>query len=141
MKTASTGLALIKQFEGLKKQAYICPAGVLTIGYGSTGPHVKRGMVITEAQADALLAQDLVRFERAVNALGVSLTQNQFDALVAFAFNVGVGAFASSTLVKLLKQGDTKGAAAQFGRWTKADGKTLPGLVRRRAAEAALFSK
>lgn len=139
MKTSSNGLALVKQFEGLRTQAYICPAGVLTIGYGSTGAHVKRGMVITEAQATALLAQDVVRFEKAVNGLGVALTQNQFDALVSFAFNVGEKALRDSTLAKKLKAGDYKGAAAQFARWTKAGGKTLPGLVRRRAAEAALF--
>ncbi|KQO56460.1 lysozyme [Sphingomonas sp. Leaf257] len=139
MKTSSNGLALIKQFEGLRTQAYICPAGVLTIGYGSTGAHVKRGMVITEAQATALLAQDVVRFEKAVNGLGVALTQNQFDALVSFAFNVGEKALRDSTLAKKLKAGDYKRAAAQFGAWVKGGGKTLPGLVRRRAAEAALF--
>jgi len=139
MKTSSNGLALIKQFEGLRTQAYICPAGVLTIGYGSTGAHVKRGMVITEAQATALLAQDVVRFEKGVNGLGVALTQNQFDALVSFAFNVGEKALRDSTLAKKLKAGDIKGAAAQFGAWVKGGGKTLPGLVRRRAAEAALF--
>jgi len=96
-------------------------------------------MVITEAQATALLAQDVVRFEKGVNGLGVALTQNQFDALVSFAFNVGEKALRDSTLAKKLKAGDIKGAAAQFGAWVKGGGKTLPGLVRRRAAEAALF--
>jgi lysozyme len=145
MKVSSNGLALIKQFEGFRAQAYICPAGVLTIGYGSTGKHVKRGQVITEAEATALLIKDAARFERAVNALGLKLTQNQFDALVSLAFNIGTGNFASSTLVKRLKVGDMAGAAAQFAAWNKArvNGvlKVLPGLVRRRAAEAALFVK
>lgn len=145
MKTSSHGLSLIKQFEGFRSQAYICPAGVLTIGYGSTGAHVKRGQVITEAEATSLLIKDAARFERAVNALGLKLTQNQFDALVSLAFNIGTGNFNKSTLVKRLKAGDMAGAAAQFAVWNKArvNGvlKVLPGLVRRRAAEAALFVK
>lgn len=145
MKVSSNGLALIKQFEGFRAQAYICPAGVLTIGYGSTGKHVKRGQVITEAEATALLIKDAARFERAVHALGLKLTQNQFDALVSLAFNIGTGNFASSTLVKRLKAGDMAGAAAQFAVWNKARVKgvliALPGLTRRRTAEAALFVK
>jgi len=145
MKTSSSGLALIKSFEGFEPKAYVCPAGVLTIGYGSTGKHVSRGQTITEAEATALLAKDVVRFENAVNKLGVALTQNQFDALVAFVYNVGEGNFASSTLAKRLKAGDMTGAAAQFGAWNKARVKgvltVLNGLTRRRAAEAALFRK
>lgn len=145
MKTSSHGLSLIKSFEGFRAKAYVCPAGVLTIGYGSTGSHVTRGQVITEPQATALLAKDVSRFEKAVNTLGVTLTQNQFDALVSLAFNIGVGNFASSTLVKRLKAGDMKGAALQFAAWNKARVRgvltALPGLTRRRAAEAALFLK
>jgi lysozyme len=141
MKASSTGLALIKSFEGFESKAYICPAGVLTIGYGSTGAHVKRGATISEADATALLAKDVARFEKAVNGLGLQLRQNQFDACVALAFNIGVSAFTGSTLVKMLKAGDMAGAAAQFGRWNKAGGKELAGLTRRRAAEAALFRK
>ena len=145
MKTSSNGLALIQEFEGFRARAYICPAGVLTIGYGSTGKHVTRGQVITEAEAVELLKKDSVRFEAAVNALGLQLTQNQFDALVSLAFNIGVGNFAKSTLVRRLKAGDMKGAAAQFAVWNKARVKgvltALPGLTRRRAAEAALFVK
>ncbi len=145
MKTSSNGLALIQQFEGFRAQAYICPAGVLTIGYGSTGAHVKRGQVITQAEAVALLKKDVARFERAVNALGLTLTQNQFDALVSLAFNIGTGNFNKSTLVRRLKAGDMAGAAAQFAVWNKARVKgvltVLPGLVRRRGAEAALFVK
>ena len=145
MKTSSTGLDLIKHFEGFEPKAYLCPAGVLTIGYGSTGKHVTRGQTITEAEATALLAKDVVRFENGVNKLGVTLTQNQFDALVAFVYNVGEGSFNASTLVKRLKAGDMVGAAAQFGVWNKARVKgvltVLKGLTTRRAAEAALFRK
>lgn len=142
MKTSSTGRALIRQFEGDKLTAYICPAGVLTIGVGHTGSDVKRGMTITQAQSDALLVADLAKFEKAVAAaVKVPLTQNQFDALVSFAFNVGVGALRDSTLLRLLNAGDYKGAAAQFGRWNKGGGSVLPGLVKRRADEAALFGK
>jgi len=145
MKTSSTGLDLIKHFEGFEPKAYLCPAGVLTIGYGSTGKHVTRGQTITQAEATALLAKDVVRFENAVNKLGVTLTQNQFDALVAFVYNVGEGSFNASTLVKRLKAGDMTGAAAQFGVWNKARVKgvltVLKGLTTRRAAEAALFRK
>jgi lysozyme len=145
MKISSTGLDLIKRFEGFEPKAYLCPAGVLTIGYGSTGKHVTRGQTITQAEATALLAKDVVRFENAVNKLGVTLTQNQFDALVAFVYNVGEGSFNASTLVKRLKAGDMAGAAAQFGVWNKARVKgvltVLKGLTTRRAAEAALFRK
>ena len=145
MKISSTGLDLIKHFEGFEPKAYLCPAGVLTIGYGSTGKHVTRGQTITQAEATALLAKDVVEFENAVNKLGVTLTQNQFDALVAFVYNVGEPNFKASTLVKRLKAGDMTGAAAQFGVWNKARVKgvltVLNGLTRRRAAEAALFRK
>lgn len=145
MKTSSTGLDLIKHFEGFEPKAYLCPAGVLTIGYGSTGKHVTRGQTITQAEATALLAKDVVRFEDAVNKLGVKLTQNQFDALVAFVYNVGERSFNASTLVKRLKAGDMTGAAAQFAVWNKARVKgvltVLKGLTTRRSAEAALFRK
>jgi lysozyme len=145
MKISSTGLDLIKHFEGFEPKAYLCPAGILTIGYGSTGKHVTRGQTITQVEATSLLAKDVVRFENAVNKLGVPLTQNQFDALVAFVYNVGEGNFNASTLVKRLKAGDMTGAAAQFAVWNKARVKgvliVLKGLTTRRAAEAALFRK
>lgn len=140
--TSLNGRNLIREFEGEKLTSYRCSAGVLTIGVGSTGPHVKPGMTITKAESDALFKKDLVRFEKAVNeAVKVPLTQNAFDSLVAFSFNVGISAFRSSTLLKKLNAGDYEGAADQFGRWTRAGGKVLAGLVRRRAAEAALFRK
>lgn len=133
------GLALIKEFEGLKLKAYLCPAQVWTIGYGSTGAHVREGMVITEARAEELLREDLERFERGVEAAVPGLSQERFDACVSLAFNIGEAAFARSTVAREAKAGDHAGAANAFGMWVKAGGKTLPGLVRRRAAEAALY--
>lgn len=140
MKTSDAGITLVKSSEGLKLVAYKCPAGIWTNGYGHTGPDVTPGMVITQAQADALLARDLERFETGVARLvKVPLNQNQFDALVCFSFNLGLGALQGSTLLRLLNAGDYAGAAAQFPRWNKAGGKELPGLTRRRAAEQSLF--
>lgn len=139
MKISDKGLALIKKYEGLRLKAYKCPAGIWTVGYGSTGPHVKSGMEITEAQANALLMLDVSRFETGVNALASCKTQGQFDALVSFAFNLGLGNLDSSTLLKKHKAGDYAGAADQFPRWNKSDGMALPGLVKRRAAERELY--
>lgn len=142
MKTGLDGLALIRGFEGCVLHAYLCPAKVLTIGFGSTGPHVKPGMVITGDEAIALLSKDLERFEQAVaKAVKAKLNQHQFDALVSFAFNVGIGAFQKSTLLKLLNVGDYASVPAQMARWNKGGGKVLPGLVRRRRAEGALFAR
>lgn len=140
MRISENGIKLVKSFEGLKLVAYKCPAGIWTIGYGHTGPDVTPGQVITQAQADALLARDLERFEAGVARLvKVPMTQNQLDALVCFSYNLGLGALQGSTLLRLLNAGDYAGAAAQFPRWDKAGGKVLPGLTRRRAAEQALF--
>ncbi len=133
------GLALIKRFEGLRLTAYKCPADVPTIGYGSTGPHVRMGMTITEAEAEKLLTDDLERFERGVARVGGTMTPGQFSALVSFAFNLGLGALGTSTLLKRHLAGDYAGAAEQFGRWVKAGGRMLQGLITRRAAEAALY--
>lgn len=135
------GLDLIKSFEGLRLTAYVCPAGVLTIGYGSTGPHVKPGMTITQHQAEGLLRSDLRRFEDFVAGHGGTCTDNQFGALTSFAFNVGEGALEHSTLLNLHRQGKYGAAQLQFGKWTHGGGKVLPGLVRRRSAEAALYGK
>lgn len=135
------GLELVKSFEGCKLKAYVCPAGVLTIGYGSTGPHVKAGMVITQAQADELLRSDLRRFEDYVAKAAPKATDNQFAAMVSLAFNVGEAALGRSTVLRKHLAGDHAGAAAAFGMWNKAGGKVLAGLTRRRAAEAALYAK
>jgi GH24 family phage-related lysozyme (muramidase) len=133
------GLQLLKSFEGLRLQAYQDSVGVWTIGYGTT-LGVYPGMVITAAQAEDLLKRDLRKFEQAVaNLVTVPLTSDQFSALVSFTYNVGEGALASSTLLRLLNQKDYQGAADQFLRWDKAGGQSLPGLTRRRQAERALF--
>lgn len=144
MKTSPAGIALIQQFEGRRLEAYKCPAGVWTIGYGHTSaagkPEVKPGMVITKQEANDILVRDLVRYEDAVDRLvKVPLTQNQFDALVSFTFNVGEGALAKSTLLKRLNAGDYNAVPAELMKWTKAGGKELPGLVRRRRAECAMW--
>ena len=138
------GIELIKRFEGLELQSYQDVAGIWTIGYGHTGPEVGPGMVITEAQAEALLIEDLERFERGVSsAVQVRITQTQFDALVSLAYNIGVAGFSRSTAVKRLNKGDFEGAAEAITWWNKAtiNGRKQPvlGLTRRRAAEAALF--
>lgn len=135
----TAGLNLLKSFEGLQLTAYLDPVGVWTIGYGTTSG-VYQGMNISQAQAEALLQTDLHRFETAVaDEVTRPITENQFSALVSFTYNVGAGAFASSTLLKLLNQGDIQGAANQFLVWVYAGGIVLPGLARRRRAERLLF--
>lgn len=133
------GLDLIKRFEGCKLTAYKCPAGVWTIGYGSTGPHVVPGVTISQERAEQLLREDLARFEEFVETKCKPSTDNQFAALVSFAFNVGNGNLQTSTLRRMHTSGDYTGAAEQFARWNKAAGKVLVGLSRRQAAEAALY--
>lgn len=139
MITSQNGINLIKEFEGIKTKAYKCPAGVWTIGYGHT-KGVKKGDTCTMAQAIEFLKEDLRIFECAINDLvKVELNQNQFDALVSFTFNVGVGAFQDSTMRKFLNEGHFPLAAGQFDRWVYAKSVKLEGLVRRRAAEKELF--
>lgn len=146
-KTISTnGTKLIASFEGLELTAYLCPAKVWTIGLGTTvypnGQAVKKGDTCTKEQALQYKAHDLRRFEKCVNeSVTVSLNQNQFDALVSLAYNIGPNAFKGSTLVKKLNAGDYNGAADQFLVWNKSRGKVLKGLVNRRAAEHTLFLK
>ena len=133
------GLDLIKNFEGCELTAYICPSGVYTIGYGHTGD-VLPGQTITQAEADALLREDVRKFEKGTNNYtNVPLNQSQFDALVSFTFNVGLGAYRDSTLLRLLNGADYEGAAGQFSRWVNGSNGPLPGLVRRREAEEKLF--
>lgn len=140
MKISEKGLGLIRSFEGLELKSYKDSIGILTIGYGSTGSHVKSGMVITKEEAEDLLKQDVSRFESGVNNLvKVPLTQNQFDALVSFSFNLGLGNLKSSTLLKKLNISDYSGAANEFLRWNRAGGKVLNGLTRRRQAEKDMF--
>lgn len=140
MKTSPNGVALIKHFEGCRLTAYKCPAGVLTIGYGSTGPHVTEGLKITQERADDILREDLDRFEKGVDvAVKVSLDQDEFDALASFAFNLGLGNLTVSTLLKKLNANDRVGAAKEFLKWNRAGGVVLAGLTRRRKAESELF--
>lgn len=146
MKTSQTGINLIKQFEGLNLRAYLCPAKVWTIGYGSTrigNRMVNSNDVITAASAELLLVNDLITFETGLlRLLTVKLTQNQFDALVSFVYNVGLGSFRNSTLRRLINSNPNDiNIRAQFLRWNRAGGKVLNGLVRRREAEAALYFK
>ena len=142
MKISDAGIALIKSFEGLRLEAYPDPAtggDPWTIGYGHTG-EVTPGMVITEAEAEQLLRQDIVQFEMCVNRLlQVPVTQGQFDALVSFAFNLGCANLRKSTLMRKLNSGDAGGAAAEFAVWNRAAGRIMAGLSRRRAAERDLF--
>lgn len=145
MKTGQAGLNLIKRFEGLSLKPYADAVGVPTIGYGNTyyenGGKVRlTDPPIDEARAEALLRHTLRHYEQAVNAaVAVPLTQNQFDALVSFTYNLGAGNLQRSTLLKKLNAGDYQGAAAQFARWNRAGGRVLRGLTRRREAERRLF--
>ena len=139
MKTSPKGIALIKEFEGLRLKAYKCPGGVWTIGYGHTAG-VKSGMVITEAQAEEYLKADLIVFERYLNGLGLALNQNQFDALVSFIYNVGTGNFSSSTLLRKVRANPQDNSIVEeFLRWVYSKGRVLPGLQRRRLAEMKLY--
>lgn len=144
MRASENGINLIKQFEGCRLAAYQDSVGVWTIGYGWTqsvdGNPVAKGMVITQQKADDLLKQGVVQYENGVNSLvKVQLNQNQFDALVDFAYNLGVNALKGSTLLKKLNTGDYAGAANEFTKWNKAGGKEVAGLTRRREAEKSLF--
>jgi lysozyme len=139
-------LELIKTFEGLELIAYYDPVGVLTIGYGHTNmagpPKIVPGMRITAQEASDILMNDLKKYEAAVSKhVKVPLNQNQYGALVSFTYNLGEGNLSKSTLVKKLNVKDYEGAANEFPKWNKAGGKVLKGLVRRRAAEQALFRK
>lgn len=134
------GIDLIKSCEGCRLRAYTDSVGVWTIGYGHTET-AERGMVITAEEAEELLRADLRRFESGVKGLvAVELTQGQFDALVSFSFNVGLGNLRRSTLLRKLNEGNYTEASKQFLRWTKAGGKELKGLVKRRQAEQDLFN-
>jgi lysozyme len=139
MKISQTGIDLIKRFEGLRLNAYRDAVGVWTIGYGHTAT-AKPGQRISAERAEELLRRDLETFERGVERrLKVEVNQAQFDAMVSLAFNVGLGAFGKSTLLRLVNRGAYSAAADQFGRWVYAGGRKLRGLVRRRQAERELF--
>lgn len=136
------GLQLTEREEGCRLVAYQDTGGVWTIGYGHTGPDVHQGLVWTQEQADSALTQDKARARAAIKAyVTVPLTENEFDALEDFDFNVGSGAFRGSTLLKKLNGGDFAGAAKQLELWDHVNGKVLAGLLNRRLAEEALFDK
>lgn len=148
-KLSSAGANLVKHFEGCLKphgdkyKAYQCPANVWTIGWGTTSEHghpVKPDMVWTEEQCDAAFLRDMEAFEKDVRRLvKVPLTGFQYDALVSFTYNVGAGNLAKSTLLKKVNAKDFAGAAKEFVKWNKANGKVLNGLTRRRKSESLLF--
>ena len=143
MKASDNCIALIKRFEGYLNKPYLCPAGIPTIGFGTTVyPSGKKVLLsdppITMTEACFFLKNDLIRFENAINkAVTVPITQHQFDALCSFVYNVGVGAFLDSTLLKKINAGEYAGD--EFLRWNKAGGKVLTGLIERRQAEKVLF--
>jgi lysozyme len=147
-RTAANGLAIIKHFEGFRGKAYKCPAGVWTIGYGSTFGATKDTPEITLAQGEIMLKRDLIVFELGVSRLlaavpSKAVNQDVADALVAFAYNLGVGALEGSTAYRLLRDGDLHGCAASMLKWNKARAggklKELPGLTLRRNAESRLL--
>ena len=142
MRISEQGLDFIKSFEGLRLSAYRDAVGVLTIGYGHTRG-VRLGQIITRGEAELLLSADLEPIERQLTAdLGEDgVLQCQFDALCSFCFNLGIGAYMRSTLRKYVKAGRDADADREFGRWVHAGGRVLPGLVRRRRAEAELYAQ
>lgn len=142
MTPAKPGLDLIKSFEKCRLQAYLpTPKDVPTIGWGTTGPDIHMGLVWTQQQADDRFAADVGRFAASVSALvaGCPTTQNQFDAMVSLAYNIGAQHFATSTVLREHKLNIYRGAAKAFLLWTKQAGIVLNGLVRRRKAEAELY--
>ena len=145
MKISNKGLDLIKDFEGLYLTAYVCPAGLNTIGWGTTrinGRPVRSGLKITKSQAEEYLLKDLEVFERGVMTLlgNIVINENQFSALVSFSYNVGLTALRNSTLLRVIKRNPNDAEIRnQFMRWTRASGIILNGLVRRRKSEADLY--
>lgn len=144
------GIALVQEFEGCLKRmpdgrfkAYTCPAGVLTIGWGTTnehGHHFTPDTVWTRTQCDAAFVEDMVAFENDVKKLVTTpLTQGEFDALTSFSYNCGSGALAKSTLLRKVNAGDMADAAQEFKKWNKGGGRVLAGLTRRRASESLMF--
>lgn len=146
MKISNKGVAFIKSFEGLRLSPYRDAVGKWTVGYGHLMfPHeVKAMKTLTMAEAEELLRDDIADHEEGMSKLFpasrmATVTQGQWDALVSFAFNLGVGALKKSSLLRLFLAGDIAGASAQFDRWVNAGGRRLGGLVRRRAAERRMF--
>jgi len=144
MKASQSAIELIKHYEGCKLEAYICPAGILTIGYGHTGKDVTKGKIITADQAEKLLIADLAKYDAEIaRYVKVELNQSQYDALVSFVYNLGARALATSTLLRKLNAREFDAVPREFLKWDKAkvngEFKALPGLTKRRKSEAALF--
>ncbi len=145
MRTSKSAINILKEHEGIKLNAYLCPAGVATIGFGTT-QGVKLGQVISMDQAEALLQNDLKRFEQYVlSGVKVPLTQNQFDALVSLIYNIGPGNFKSSTVLRMINEKNLEGIKTSWILWNKIRVKgelvVSPGLVKRRKSELELFLK
>lgn len=139
MNCSAQGRALIRKSEGCVLSIYKDSGGVLTGGFGHTGPGLHYGEPVSVAQADAWFEDDVAEAEKAVNRLAHNCTQGQFDALTDFVFNLGARMLEHSTLLRMHNAGNHHGAAEQFGRWVYCKGKVLPGLVKRRAAEAVMY--
>jgi lysozyme len=133
------GIDIIKEFEGLRLTSYLCPAKVWTIGYGHTGPDVYGGLAISQQTSEDLLRGDLLYFEHGVDSLIETATENEFSAMVSLAFNIGIGNFKTSSVLKYHNLGKRAQAANSFLLWIKGGGRELPGLVRRRIAERSLY--
>ena len=135
---------LIKRFEGFQKQSYLCPGNVWTIGYGTTryqsGEKVKKGDTISPYKADLEIWAEADKIATSIKEIGLVLNQNQLNALISFVYNVGIGNFKKSTMLKKLKAKDYAGAALEFPKWNKSNGKVLKGLITRREAEQELFT-
>jgi lysozyme len=141
MQYSKEGIALTKSFESCRLTAYQDIKGIWTIGFGHVGPEVVEGLTWDQNSADSQLILDLTKAEHAVNTLvTVPLSQGQYDGLVDFCYNCGVGAFRGSTMLVLLNQGDFAGAANEFEKWDHASGKVVAGLLRRRIAEEQEFN-
>jgi lysozyme len=142
MKCNAEGIELIKEFEGMLLHTYLDQKGIRTIGYGHTGEDVYAGLQISQAEAEAMLLHDLVKFEAGVDRLvRIKINENEFSALVSFVYNLGVGALAHSKLLYFLNANKREEASNEFSRWDECDGKPDPGLLRRRKAEQGLFLK
>lgn len=145
MSALAHAVALIKRWEGCRLEAYPDPASggePWTIGWGATGPGIKKGVRWTQAQADDRLALDVERFMRGVReSVRRPVSDNQLGAMTSLAYNIGIGAFRRSTLLRLFNAGDAAGAGKQFDRWNRANGRVMKGLIRRRADERAVFEQ
>jgi lysozyme len=141
MKLSKGGAELIKKYEGCRLKAYKCPAGIWTIGFGHTG-NIKEGQTISQAEVDRLFDKDVQKFVDGINnVVKVELNQNQFDALVSFTYNCGIGSLQKSTLLEYVNKKQFDKASVEFDKWNKGGGIVLQGLVRRRNEEQALFDK